>query len=69
MIKYYCDHCGKEIIGMRYEVECTIYPTAGARIIHRGELCDKCSDRLGRFLDPSRFLAPSEEIEEEEKYE
>lgn len=59
MIRYYCDHCGEEIIGQRNYVECIIKPTAGARIIHRGEVCDKCRDRL------DRFFAPSEELEEE----
>ena len=63
MIKYYCDHCGEEIIGQRNYVECIIYPADGARIIHRGELCDKCSDRL------DRFFAPSEELEEETEHE
>ena len=64
MIKYFCDHCGEEITGQRNNVECTIYPSAGSRIIHRGELCEKCNDRLGRFLTCAEGLE-EEGLEEE----
>lgn len=61
MIKYYCDHCGKEITGLRYDVESTL--VNGADLSYNGVLCYDCNEYIGQFL------TRVERLEEETEHE